>query len=343
MTHSLTGRDTPQAVLVLLAVFLVSCGGEHTMATENTAASGRALPDSVVDVNTRPLAATNPALAWFDTAGHRTARQIEPIDIAGHASSAGKIVFLSIGMSNADQEFCGASSADQCNPWTFEALVKADRTKNPALVLVNGAASGQMANTWITPAAANYDHVKARLAAVGLTEKQVQVIWLKVANGNPTIALPSPNADAYELERNLGDIVRSVRLRYPSLRQIYVSSRSYAGYANVPLNPEPYAFQSGFSVGWLVLAQVHQMSNGTVDPVAGDLSAPLTAPWISWGPYLWANGSNPRGDGLTWLPSDFEADGTHPSPSGEAKVGQLLFNYFRTSPYASCWYFGQKC
>lgn len=35
-----------------------------------------------------------------------------------------------------------------------------------------------------------------------------------------------------------------------------MSSRTYGGYATTELNPEPYAYQSGFSVKWLVQDQL---------------------------------------------------------------------------------------
>ena len=33
------------------------------------------------------------------------------------------------------------------------------------------------------------------------------------------------------------------------------------------------------------------------------------APWAAWGPYLWANGTEPRSDGLTWPREDFTGGG----------------------------------
>src|ERR671936_402607 len=47
-------------------------------------------------------------------------------------------------------------------------------------------------------------------------------------------------------------IVAILRARYPNLKLVYVSSRTYGGYATTPLNPEPYAYDSGFAVKWLV-------------------------------------------------------------------------------------------
>jgi hypothetical protein len=111
-----------------------------------------------------------------------------------------------------------------------------------------------------------------QLAPLGLTEAQVQAIWLKQADIQPTVALPSANADAFILEKALGDIVRACKIRYPNLQVVFLSSRIYAGYATTRLNPEPYAYESGFSVQRLVQAQINQMTIGQVDPIAGDLN-----------------------------------------------------------------------
>ena len=55
------------------------------------------------------------------------------------------------------------------------------------------------------------------------------------------------------------------------------------------------------------------------DPDAGAVRAPL----LLWGPYLWADGVNPRSDDLVWLLTDLESDHVHPSPSGEEKVSTM--------------------
>jgi hypothetical protein len=63
------------------------------------------------------------------------------------------------------------------------------------------------------------------------------------------------------------------------------------------------------------------------------------APWIAWGPYLWADGLVPRADGLTWACADFSTtDGTHPATSGRAKVAQMLLDFFTTDPTAEPWF-----
>jgi len=130
-----------------------------------------------------------------------------------------------------------------------------------------------------------------------------------------------------------------MKTHYPNLRIVYISSRIYAGYATSNLNPEPYAYESAFAVKWVVQAQIDQMRSSRIDPRAGDLNFNSgVAPWIAWGPYLWTDGMNPRSDGLTWARADVESDGTHPSQSGEQKVGEMLLGFLKKEPTARSWF-----
>jgi hypothetical protein len=279
-------------------------------------------------------------------AGAAHAAAIVPRDTAGLPDAGGRYVLLSIGMSNTTQEFCSAGGGLPCDPFTFMGQAAADPAVNHAtLAIANGALGGRTAGFWDSPADPDYDRVRDTvLAPQGLSEAQVQIAWLKVANANPTADLPAEPADAYRLLAQTGDIVRALKVRYPNLQQVFLSSRIYAGYARTPLNPEPYAYESAFAVKWAVGAQIRQMSTGEIDPRAGNLDYGSVAPWIAWGPYLWARGMEARADGLRWLPMDFAADGTHPSGPGRQKVGTRLLQFFKTSPQASCWFLaGQSC
>jgi hypothetical protein len=250
---------------------------------------------------------------------------VQPLDRNGDPSATGKIVLLSLGMSNTTQEFCATGNPSPCSPWSFAGQAAADPAVNHrTLAIVNGARGGQDAGTWIAPTDANYNLVRDNdLAPAGLTEKQVQVIWIKEANAQPRVSLPSPNADAYNLVQEIGEIVRAAKTRYPNLQLVYLSSRIYAGWATSTLNPEPYAYESGFAVKWVVGAQIEQRRSARVDPLAGDLDD-AGGPWIGWGPYLW----DP-----TWPRSDFESDGTHPAQPAEQKVGKLLLDFFKQKPW----------
>ncbi len=282
------------------------------------------------------------------TAGRAHAVLVEPRDASGRPSATGRFVLLSIGMSNTTQEFCSAGGAPPCESWSFVGQAAADPAVNHAtLAFANGAFGGRTAAAWDAPSRPDYDRVRDEvLARQGLTEAQVEVAWVKVANAQPRASLPSPGADAFQLVTQMADIVRALKARYPNLQLVFLSSRIYAGYATTTLNPEPYAYESGFAVKWLVEAQIRQReaAGRVVDARAGDLDDRTVAPWIGWGPYLWADGLTARADGLVWERADLEADGTHPSRSGEAKVASLLRRFFETSPASACWFLrGESC
>lgn len=265
-----------------------------------------------------------------DAAGIAAANGVQPLDPSGNPSASGKIVLLSIGMSNTTQEFCSQNGLRPCNAWTFAGQASADATVDTAnLLIVNGARGGQTAESWDAPNDPNYTMVlDSRLGPAGATEAQVQVVWVKVAHAQPTVGLPATTADAYGLETDMGEIVRALKVRYPNVKQVFFSSRIYAGHATTALNPEPYAYESGFGVKWVIDAQIVQRGGGAIDAQAGDLK-PSAAPWIAWGPYLWDD---------TWPASDFESDGTHPAQAAELKVGTALLTFFKTSPYTECWF-----
>lgn len=277
--------------------------------------------------------------------GLAAARAIRPLDVNGQPSANGRYVLMSMGMSNTSQEFC-TMAGTVCNAWTFSGKAAADPAVNhTTLYIANGAAGSQTADLWNNPNDANYNRVRDQvLAPAGLSEAQVQIIWLQAVRRQPDSALPNSDADAYILLGWLGDVVRAAKMRYPNLRQIFVSSRTYAGFATTTLNPEPYAYETGFAKKWLVEAQIRQLDGGSVDARAGDLAL-SRAPWLAWGPYFWAGDSTrPRSDGFFWVRQDFENDGTHESQLGEEKAGRLLLEFFKTAPLARCWFLaGQTC
>lgn len=285
----------------------------------------------------------NTTPASHAAAGVALARTVTPLDINGQPNAGGKYVLLSVGVSNATQEWCVQRFGNPCDPWTFTRQAAADPlVRTNGLTIVNGAESGKNTTFWLTSTSAEWDRIRdSALAPAGLSEKQVQAIWIKHAEAIPAGSLPSTGADAFVHEVNLGKILRAAKVRYPNLKLVYITSRIYAGYSITTLSPEPYVYEYGLATKWLIDAQIRQMASGgtLIDPTAGDLNyANGTAPWVDWGPYLWASGTTPRSDGLTWVLSDFENDGTHPSVAGETKVAGFLLTFFLTSPTTRCWF-----
>ncbi|MFZ0548462.1 MAG: hypothetical protein WAM60_23640 [Candidatus Promineifilaceae bacterium] len=240
--------------------------------------------------------------------GMVASQSIEPLNQQGHPASSGKIVFMSLGMSNTSQEF------DR-----FREI--ANGHTNEALVLENGAQAGYDAARIADPNSDYWTRIDAHLASRDLSRLQVQAIWLKEAVASDTDQFPQ---DAQQLQGYLRMIVLIAKNRYPNTKVIYISSRTYGGYGEPhSISPEPWAFEGGFAVKWLIESQVLGE-----DPALSYNNAP----WLGWGPYLWADGMTPRSDGLIWRCNDFEDDGIHPSPSGETKVANILFDFLNSDP-----------
>ncbi len=263
--------------------------------------------------------------ADHEKAGLALARAIQPLDQQGNPSPDGKIVLLSVGMSNTTQVFS-----------TFKKLADAEADKNPRLIIVDGAQGGMTAARIQDPddggGGANFwSVVDKRLQAAGVTREQVQAVWIKQADAGPTQGFPKY---AQTLQAELTRIVQIFPKRFPNAKLVYLSSRTYGGYARTKLNPEPYAFESGFSVKWLIEQQIKGAPALNYDAARG----PVMAPWLSWGPYLWAKGAERRSDGFYYEESDFAKDGTHPSAAGQRKVAEQLLRFFKTDTTTRAWF-----
>ena len=253
--------------------------------------------------------------------------RIEPLDAQGKPSGGGKIVLLSMGMSNTTQEFT-----------EFKKLADRDEARNPKVVIVDGALGGADAEAWVAEGMRErvWENVQKRLEAAGVTPEQVQVVWMKQALKGPARLGAFPR-HAEVLRDDMVTGLNMAKERFPNLRIAYLSSRIYAGYASTPLNPEPYAYEGAFAVRWVIQSQMKGDAKLNWDETKGKVRAPV----VLWGPYLWADGTNGRkSDKLVWNAEDFGPDGTHPSMSGRTKVAQLLLKFLKTDELAKGWFVG---
>lgn len=213
---------------------------------------------------------------------------VEPVD--------GRVGFGSIGMSNAAQEF------------TY--FIENVATPRPEVVIFNGAQGGQTSAAWADPDDPVWTNFAGALAGAGLSPDQLQVVWVKSAliQSNHGELESAALAEKTALEA----VLRNLAAKYPSVRIAYLTSRAYGGYG-CGLSPEPAAYAHGLAIKWIIEEQL----DGRHDDM----------PFLSWGPYVWADGATPRSDGHAWLPEDFQ-DGCHPSESGRQKVGELMQRFF---------------
>ncbi len=241
--------------------------------------------------------------------------RIRPLNATGQPDDNGTIGFVSISMSNATQEFSH-----------FKRLANQSPRKSPKVTIVDCAQGGQAMAEWAPTGARPWEEAKRRLASANVSSQQVQVAWIKLANKSPTGSLQDHGR---KLERDTLTVLHNARALFPNLRIVYLGSRTYGGYAQGNLNPEPYAYESAFAVRWLIQRQIKG------DPELAESKCPL----LLWGPYLWAEGAKGRKlDKLVWERSDFGGDGVHPSESGRQKVANLLLDFLTTDPLAKPWF-----
>jgi hypothetical protein len=254
-------------------------------------------------------------------AGQALARKIVPLDAEGRPSPGGKIALISIGMSNTTMKY-----------QTFQKIAAEDRTLNPNLVLVDGAQGGQTARVTANPNSKFWQVVDQRLESAGVARNQVQAAWVLQANVGPSRPFP---AESKELQEHILATLHVMHDRFPNLKIAYLSSRTYGGYATSPLNPEPFAYEGGFSVKWLIADQIAGKPELNYDASKGA----LRAPWLAWGPYVWADGVKPNKDGLSYSIDDYvESDRTHPSTAGRIKVAKCLLAFLKADPTARSWF-----
>jgi hypothetical protein len=269
--------------------------------------------------------------------GLAAASRIQPLDADGHPSPDGKIVFLAAGFGETArimESFAGIAANDR-------------RVDHNHLVILNAARDGADYRFWdgLPDGTPRYDAVNAgTLAPANVTPQQVQVAWVEMENETflPLGSSAVAGADPYRLKSFIAGVVREMKRQYPNLQIAYLSSRVYGGYAT---NGEPFAYETGLANRWVITTQMEQermeIPEWHWDSRVGliDDTRSAVAPWVAWGPYLWANGATPRSDGLAWLRGDFEADGATLSASGAVKGAKLLFDFLLHEPTAKGWFF----
>jgi hypothetical protein len=253
--------------------------------------------------------------------GLRIARGIVPLDTTGAVNgAAGRIVMVSLGGNNANLHFA-----------VFMTRLAADTTRNPKLTAVNGAVNGYDLRDAADPQSGYWDSVAASLRAAGSSPAQAQVAWMSFY---VEASLGSFATSTDSTARLLTRAIRNARARLPNLKQLFLTPGIYTGYDTRPALTEPNSYWTGFAYRQVILSQVAGDSLN-FDPARGA----VVAPWIGWGPYLWADGRVPRSDGLAWPCSAFTGNGYVPSQAGRSQFADGLSAFFNGGdPAAAPWY-----
>lgn len=141
-----------------------------------------------------------------EAAGMKLAKRVEPLNAEGQPDPNGRIVLLSIGMSNTSQLSQG-----------FERWLPQAESINPRLLFVNGAQGGMTAAAIQSADEGRglqyWSTVDKRLEAAGVTRAQVQAVWIKQADAGPSSGFPRY---AQTLQEELTRIVQLLPDRFPN-------------------------------------------------------------------------------------------------------------------------------
>jgi len=225
----------------------------------------------------------------------------------------GKNIFISIGMSNTN--------------YKFGKFIELYQSQSKA-IMINCAIPGKAAESWSNSNNVVWTKTVSRVQKRG-TIDDVQTAWIELADRvfEPYPVDPIPYITT--LKNRIKSTITILKQKFPKIKIVYLSSRTYGGYAvGGSTNPEPFAYASGLACQQAIL----ELINDTNLPV------------VVWGVYFWADGLNPRSDGLIWNREDFGDDGMHPSGSppfptgfGTTKCAGLMYDFFKLEPWFSKW------
>lgn len=299
------GLAGPVAALVVCGL-LAACGGSDQAAVIGPLVGGDTTSPYPIDRGGADAPSTYKGLALrlVDPG----APKVDAVD--------GVIGVVCIGMSNAQQE-C-ADFIRRFDAGTYSAEVRA------GVKFVNCAVGGHAIERWNDPA---YDTVlwdaclDEKIPARGLRPDQIRVVWHKAATQLTTDAdgavlppYPDPRSDFFRFQAALTTFADRLPARMPSVQAVYLSSRSYGGYAGSAARGEPLSYEQGHALNqWLERRAASGVRYG-------------------WGPYLWAPDCAlgvVNGSGVCYRRTDYQADGVHPAAGALEKVSTMLHERLR--------------
>lgn len=268
--------------------------------------------------------------------GKKISQRIVPLNNAGEVDWVdGEILFIGMGASVASNAF--NTFIDSLNRVSWEGTNACLQVKG---LFVGGKDLYDMVDTTVNT---YWTDLQERLDERGDTWEKIQLIWIYQQSEVDSLDADffvNTAVDQYILLFNR--MVDSMI----NLKQVYLSGLHYTGYTHESHKRyenliEPKGYWSNLAIKEVIERQI----NG--DPALSYTSHPVRAPYISWGPYFWADGINPRGgDSLVWLCNEFRTDSTgggfHLEAEGRMKEAIMLIKFFETDPVASVWYLANE-
>ena len=177
------------------------------------------------------------------------------------------------------------------------------------------------------------------LASKSIEPIQVQVVWMLLVSSTDSSDI---NYYIDTVSEQYIQVIHNLYSMCPNLKEIFISGIHYTGYtvpehARYEYLVEPNGYWSNLVVKNVVSMQI----NG--DPRLKYTGPSKQAPFITWGPYFWADGIKPRiADGLSWPCDNFRDDsiggGFHLKDEYKYKEGDMMNAFFQTNTISKIWY-----
>ena len=271
----------------------------------------------------------NPASTHYKK-GKSTAKNLKPLDTLGNINfDNGAIVMAGFGPSIPGQLI------DEFVPIVRDTLDNKYYT-NPCFDAINLCVGGKGLD-YATGDQSNkyWNGVVDKVYEKGYHPLQVQVGWMYFNDKYDSLLPPATFPESADAVTDL--LVEYVHLmmdQFPNMKILFVSGRHYGGFADTtldqyPVITEPSSYWNNFSVKWLIERQI------TGDPALKFYGAGIEAPFITWGPYYWADGNIPRTtDGRLYECDDFsEDDGYHLTDSTYERDADYLMEHIYNSDF----------
>jgi hypothetical protein len=259
--------------------------------------------------------------------GINFAQSLTPLDANGNPDPVnGQMVMLGLGISTIGVEM-GA----------FVPMANGDPEKNPSVLVMNGTEPHASATDFADRASLYWSTlVDDIIPNAGASPNQVVAVLFEDIDKSPKGTYPK---DDVQLQSELESVAQNILSFFPNAKMLFYQPRAYSGFSNgvSSVDPEPYVYEQGFAIRGAIEDQISGLPSLNYNPASG----PVMAPWLSWGPYTWANGMIPNSSGLAYSCQDFigSNDGHHPSQKyGAPKIAAQFLNFFKTSPLTVPWF-----
>jgi hypothetical protein len=260
--------------------------------------------------------------AAHEAAGVAIANSMTPLDTLGQPDAVnGHVVFVSIGMSNCTQEF--SAFVPKSTPTRAQGQRAHDRLRGGRPDRAD-------------PGAAHVGLLGFGGDAAPRPRLGAQAGAGRVVEGRERESHGHVRGHHRHARGAVLRIVQILKAKLPNVKQVFFTSRIYAGYASTTLNPEPYAYENAFAIKRVIAQQLAGDPALNYDPGErpGGGAVAVVGP-VSLGRRLEpALRRRSRGRAA----SSNSSDGTHPSTTGRAKVADSLLAFARRDAATAPWY-----